>query len=159
MTKMLTAYGSVDPGASGSICIYIPETKKIHFMSTAAKPKDIAQFFNQAQSELNLVITVIEDVHAIFGVSAKSNFNFGYNTGLITGIIQGTGAGIDRVTPKIWQKHVGVKAKGKEIKKDVAGICERMFPDADIYGPRGGLLDGRSDALMIAVYAAYKYRI
>lgn len=62
---------------------------------------------------------------------------------------------LDRVTPKKWQKFIGVTAKGDAIKKNVAEIAARLYPNAQLHGPRGGLLDGRSDALMIAHYAAY----
>ncbi len=101
---------------------------------------------------------MVEDVHAIFGTSAKSNFNFGYNTGVVNTVAMAAGVSVEKVTPKKWQKHVGVKAKGKLIKKDVAGICDRLYPKAGIYGPKGGLLDGRSDALLIAHYASQTFK-
>ena len=115
--------------------------------------------FTQAQKEFNVVVAMIEDVHAIFGTSAKSNFNFGYNTGLVTGVVQASGISLDKVAPKKWQKFIGVKSKGKLIKKEVATICERLYPNASIRGPRGGLLDGKSDSLCIAHYAALTYNI
>jgi len=102
---------------------------------------------------------MIEDVHSIFGTSAKSNFNFGFNTGLITGIARSSGATVDLVTPKKWQKHIGVKTKGNAIKKEVAEICNRLYPHISVKGPRGGLLDGLSDSLMIAHYAYHLYKL
>jgi len=128
-------------------------------MPTSAKPMDIFKWIKQVQKEYNLVVIMIEDVHSIFGTSAKSNFNFGFNTGLVTGISQSTGASIDKITPKKWQAHVGVKQKGKKIKKEVADICDRLYPKVNIRGARGGLLDGLSDSLMIAHYASHKYKI
>lgn len=96
----------------------------------------------------------IEDVHSLFGMSAKSNFGFGRNLGIVTAISQIATPGViaKTVTPKIWQKYIGVTAKGKAIKKQVAEIATKLYPRANIYGKRGGLLDGRSDALMIAHY-------
>ena len=151
------AYFGIDPGARGSICLLVPETKQIVFYSTIAKPIDVMYLLKQAQLECNVVVAMIEDVHAIQGTSAKSNFSFGFNTGLVTGMIQGAGLSLDKVTPKKWQKFIGVRTKGKLIKKEVADICERLYPQAEIKGPRGGLMDGRSDALMIAHYAALTY--
>jgi hypothetical protein len=98
---------------------------------------------------------MLEDVHSLPLVSAKSNFSFGYNLGVVTTIAIASNVMVDKVTPKKWQKFIGVTVKGDGIKKDVAAIATRLYPDAHIYGPRGGLLDGRSDALMIAHYAAY----
>ena len=106
---------------------------------------------------LTLVI-MIEDVHSIFGASAKSNFNFGYNTGVVNALAMATGESVDRVQPKKWQKALGVKSKGKAIKGEVASICDRLYPKTSVRGPRGGLLDGLSDSLLISHYAYLNYK-
>ena len=99
----------------------------------------------------------IEDVHSLFGMSAKSNFGFGRNLGLAIAISQIATKGevAKTVTPKIWQKYIGITAKGKDIKKQISEIAIKLYPTANIYGKRGGLLDGRSDALMIAHYGLH----
>ena len=98
----------------------------------------------------------IEDVHSLYGMSAKSNFMFGKNLGMITTICEITSKGdtskIRTVTPKIWQQYIGVTKKGKHIKKNVADIAKKLYPNVEIHGKRGGLLDGRSDACMVAYY-------
>ena len=95
----------------------------------------------------------VEDVHSMYGMSAKSNFGFGRNFGTVLTIGELlTGTFPRTVTPKIWQKYIGVTVKGKAIKKDVAKIAKGLYPNAELYGKRGGLLDGRADALMIAYY-------
>jgi len=156
MTKEI-AYCSCDPGAKGSFCLLIPSTKQVMFKPTTDKPELILKWLNQIQAEFNLRVILIEDVHAIFGTSAKSNFNFGFNTGVVNAISMASGASVDRVTPKTWQKAMGVKTKGKAIKKEVADICERLYPQVNIRGKRNGLLDGLSDSLLIAHYAYLKY--
>ena len=95
----------------------------------------------------------VEDVHSMFGMSAKSNFGFGKNLGMILTIAELVpSAETHMVTPKIWQKYVRVTVKGKAIKKEVAKIAQGLYPNAELHGKRGGLLDGRADALMIAHY-------
>jgi hypothetical protein len=87
-------------------------------------------------------------------MSAKSNFGFGRSVGIVTAVSEIVTKGIvaKTVTPKVWQKYAGVTAKGKAIKKEVSLIATTLYPLANIYGPKGGLLDGRSDALLIAHY-------
>jgi len=99
-------------------------------------------------------IVWIEDVHSLFGMSAKSNFGFGRNLGYAIAISQiGTSGAIARtVAPKVWQKYIGVTVKGKAIKNQVAQIAASIYPSASLHGKLGGLLDGRSDALMLAYY-------
>lgn len=151
------AYIGIDPGAKGSFCLLVPATKQVAFWPTDGKPLEALNWLWRADKELNVRIIMIEEVHSLFGMSAKSNFSFGYNVGIVNTLSSISEIGVDKVTPKKWQKLVGVRAKGKEIKKDVAGICERLYPKASIRGPRGGLLDGLSDALMIAHYASLTY--
>ena len=104
---------------------------------------------------------MIEDVHSIFGASAKSNFMFGFNTGLLHGIIRALGLPLDQVQPKAWQKHIGVKStvKGKLVKTAVADIVQGLYPEiaTDIFTPRGRLIDGRSDAAGIVSYCKFKH--
>ena len=98
----------------------------------------------------------VEDIHSMHGMSAKSNFSFGKNLGIVTTIAELMIGHLPKtVTPKIWQKYIGVTAKGKAVKKQVAKIAQYLYPQAELHGKRGGLLDGRSDALMIAYYGLH----
>lgn len=172
LAKMDKVYIGIDPGASGYICALAPETNEVEFIKTIEKPHIIYQSLINLRKDFIIKMIMIEDVHSIPLVSAKSNFNFGFNCGLLYGIIGSTGIGLDKVQPKVWQKYIGlitpVRKKGapkipsavrnQKIKKDVAAICERLYPEINIRGPKGGLQDGKSDALMIAHYASHIYR-
>jgi len=156
MNKEVAILG-IDPGIKGAVCLLIPETGQVAFKDTTYAPYLLGEWLREILNQYNVPICMIEDVHSIFGVSAKSNFNFGYNTGNITGIVQCQGISVDKVAPKVWQKYLGVKKKGKEIKKEVASICNKLYPHVNIYGARGGLLDGRSDSLAISHFARLRY--
>lgn len=153
------AFISCDPGKSGAFCFLCPENDEILFMDTTAKPKDLHTWLSFINQDYNLRVILIEKVHAIQGTSAGSNFSFGFNTGAVNGIAGTIGCSLDHVTPKTWQKYLGVTAKGKAIKKNVAELIEQTYPQAEIRGPRGGLLDGRSDALGICHYASHHWRL
>ena len=105
----------------------------------------------------DIVVIMIEDVHSIHNMSAKSNFSFGFNLGAVTAICKASGLGVDKVAPKVWQKVIGIKPKDPSIKKSVGNIAQSLYPAAQIHGPKGGLLDGKSDALMIAHYTFKTY--
>lgn len=158
----LDAYIGVDPGATGKYCLLIPATKQVLFLPTTHKPMDTVNWFKRIQHEFNLVITMIENVHSIHGASAKSNFNFGGNVREVNILPLVAGSSVDLVTPKVWQKYIGVKTKkgdkGPQIKKYIASICDRLYPNVLIRGPKGGLLDGMSDSLMIAHYASQTFK-
>ena len=158
MSKSL-AYIGIDPGKSGALCLLVPETKRIEFIKTTEKPMDIYSWLSDIDYLTPIQVIMLEKVHAIQGTSAGSNFSFGFNTGLVNGLAGTVGCSVDHVTPKTWQKYIGVTKQGKAIKKEVGEIVTRLYPKAEIHGPRGGLLDGRADALCIAHFASHKWRI
>ncbi len=142
----------IDPGANGAIAVLDsenPDSVALLDLQKVSIYKTTEWLHNQKVSAVWL-----ENVHSLFGMSAKSNFRFGRNFGIALAIAKiGTSdVPIHQVTPNIWQQAVGVTVKGKPIKKQVASIAQDKYPTASLYGPRGGLLDGRSDALMIAHY-------
>ena len=150
----------IDPGANGAIAVLDSKNPDSVALLDLGKATVYNAYlwleYHQARA------VWIEDVHSLFGMSAKSNFGFGRNLGVVTAISQIATPGViaKTVTPKIWQKYIGVTAKGKDIKKQVAEIAISLYPRANIYGKRGGLLDGRSDALMIAHYGLnYKEKV
>ena len=144
----------IDPGSNGAICVLDRnDSTYIAFCDLKKSTTyDIAIWlFNQ-----KVTYIWIEDIHSLYGMSAKSNFNFGKNLGVVTTISEiiskGDKSKIHTVTPKIWQQYIGVTKKGKHIKKNVADIAKKLYPNVEIHGKRGGLLDGRSDACMVAYY-------
>ena len=160
----MTTVVGIDPGAKGSLCILDSVTKQILFANTP-------QGYGDAQSILKAILAEhqrnpiqiigIEEVHSIFGTSAKSNFSFGFNVGQIHTLAEMTDIGIDLVQPKVWQASCGIRFKPKmkpaDRKKIVGDAAIRLYPSAKIFGPKGGLLDGRADALMLAHHLVIKY--
>ena len=152
----------IDPGANGAICV-LDSQDSAHIALLDLKKHSNTDIYNWLHSQLRFRGSKIwiEDIHSMHGMSAKSNFSFGKNLGIVTTIAELLkGIPPKTVTPKVWQKYVGVTAKGKAIKKQVAKIAQYLYPQAELHGKRGGLLDGRSDALMIAYYGLhYKEKV
>lgn len=162
----MAVYLGCDPGASGAICTII-ECKNgedaISFYPTPGGKQPPGYLCDELYNHHpDITYAAIEDVHSLYGMSAKSNFNFGRNVGMaqeaIIGALymQGNGVELQLVQPKAWQKAVGITAKGKAIKQAVADLAHKLYPTAQLYGPKGGLLDGRADALMIAHWLRLK---
>lgn len=150
----------IDPGASGAIA-FLYENGSVSFIDNSNPVHVIVEHIKTMTDTHTVKVCMIEDVHSIYGTSAKSNFNFGFNTGLLHGIIRALGLPLDQVQPKAWQKHLGVKStvKGKDKKKAVVEIVSSLYPSVapEFHTPRGRLLDGRSDALALATYAKFKH--
>jgi len=142
----------IDPGNNGALCVL--DTVDPSYIALLDIRKNTIYEVALWLHNQGVGPVFLEDVHSLFGMSAKSNFSFGRNLGVVITIAQiiTKGQPSSYVTAKTWQKYIGVTAKGKAIKKDVAQIAAKLYPKAALYGPQGGLLDGRCDALMIAHY-------
>lgn len=157
-------YIGIDPGASGSLCLLDTDKNVIEFHDTPGNlvtARSVYEWILACSTNWATRVIGIEDVQAVPGTAATSNFKFGFNVGLVRGIAECTGIGVDLIRPQAWQKAIGiVRKKGRtkaQLKKAVAEIALRLYPDAQILGPKGGLLDGRADALMIAHAIRLKY--
>ena len=147
----------IDPGVNGAIAV-LDSLNPDSVVLLDLKKHSNTDIHNWLHSQLRFRGTEIwvEDIHSMHGMSAKSNFSFGKNLGIVTTIAELMVGHLPKtVTPKIWQKYIGVTAKGKAVKKQVAKIAQYLYPQAELHGKRGGLLDGRSDALMIAYYGLH----
>ena len=156
----------IDPGGQGALCLLNTLTKETEFINTPNRKclweslRAIDSWFMQQTPHY----IAIEDVHSMGGMSAKSNFQFGRNLGLVEGVafLCDSVNDVQYVTPKTWQKACGitfnypllasVAQKAVFRKKWVATVAQDLYPNAQLHGPKGGLKDGRSDALMIAHY-------
>ena len=142
----------IDPGTRGAICVLDSQDPTYIALLDLGKTTtfDTAQWLHAQKPD----IVWIENIHGFPGMTAKSNFGMGRGVGKVHAIaeIATHGQEAKLVVAQVWQKFAGVTAKGKWIKKEVAQIATKLYPAASIRGKKGGLLDGRSDALMIAHY-------
>ena len=146
----------IDPGTNGAIAVL--DSKNPDSVALLDLNKNSIYETTEWLHNEKVDTIWLENVHSLYGMSAKSNFGFGRNFGIAFAIakLAVSDGPVQQVTPKVWQKYIGVTAKGKAIKKQVAEIANILYPVANLYGKRGGLLDGRADALMIAHYGLNK---
>jgi hypothetical protein len=132
--------------------------------------------------ENNSVHVLFEDLHSIFGTSAASNFSFGLNNGLVTGMVQTAGISYTKVQAKKWQKEMfeGIrpvevpamekKLKGQSAKQKVDKngnlkykvdtkataliAAKRLFPKESFLATQRSKVphDGIVDAVLIGLY-------
>lgn len=144
----------IDPGSKGAICVM--DTQNPAYIASLYLIKESAYTIAKWLHEQSVDQIWIEDVHSIFGVSAKSNFSFGKNVGIVSAvsliIVKGQISRVHLIAPKVWQKYAGVTQKGKFIKTQVAELVTDKYPGVQIRNERGTLLDGVADAAMIAHY-------
>ena len=115
------------------------------------------------------VVCVIEDVHSIFGASAKATFNFGLNKGYLLGLLAANKIPYHLVQPKEWQKEIWSNAdkvtryrtdggKTTDTKNTSINACKRIFPSLDLRKtPRcKNIDDNKVDSILMSEYARRK---
>lgn len=88
----------------------------------------------------------LETQRAMPKQGVTSMFSLGMGYGIWIGLLVGMGLSYELVQPKAWRKTFSLKP-GKGASLEAAA---RLFPCAELRGPRGGGKDGRADALLIA---------
>lgn len=162
----------IDPGKDGYITIwresngftYIPIPligKEVNYLA-------LSKIFDNLFGEYSnhQIYAVIEDVHAIFGSSAKGTFSFGFIAGALEMLLICKGIPYSKIAPKAWQKQMwqGVSLQqkpsstGKTMVTDTKSMsliaAQRMFPNEDLRDndrckkPH----DGKVDSLLICEY-------
>ena len=169
-------YIGIDIGDKGAISVLTENSTKVyesHAMPSIGGVIDIHRLvellkFYRGQD----CHVVFEDLHAIFGSSAKSNHSFGRNDGIVRGVVAGLNLPYTPVEPKVWQKElfVGVKklqkksTSGKtmvnDTKKMALIVCKRLFPTANLLATKRSSVphNGIVDAILLAEYSKRKFK-
>jgi len=137
----------IDPGLSGSVCVLGTENTDIGFYGT-----DQLDFLEYLDGEsFNLSVGVETQTYSPRQRGAGTNM---FNYGVLIGHLQAYGLKYEKIAPRTWYKFYRISSglAYSERKKTTAAIMGELYPEHKhlLYGPRGGLLDGRSDALAIA---------
>jgi len=162
----------IDPGQEGALVMIPPgvpegshlgivvrDTPVLATKNAAGKARTIYDEVQMASELRDLVsrapvrtevLVVIEQVHSMPKQGVASSFTFGMGYGIWLGIIAALGIPSHRVTPQRWKKEV--LADGPKTDQAVVAFAARLYPSVrpDLQTPRGRLLLGRADALLIA---------
>lgn len=155
----------IDPGLHGAVAWMDGERKEVHVCDC---PLDGGAYNFQSMGYLlaNLVapqmVVTMEAVHAMPGDGKCSAFSFGVGYGAWLALIDGVlRVRPNLVTPQTWKRAMlaGIandkQAEAKALKQRFQGheVCSQL------HGPRGGLRDGRVDALWLAEYGRVTWRL
>lgn len=159
---------AIDPGEKG--CITVLKDGEHDFIAIADHDREqIATIISQFFDPFAEVVAVMEEVHAVFGASAKSTFNFGEIFGFLKGVLITSGIPYHLVQPKEWQGEIWInedkvwryKHDGKKMvdtKNTSIAAARRLFPSIDLRRtPKcKSPDDNKVDSLLICEYARRK---
>lgn len=153
----------IDPGKKGCLAFINklphPPRPQIGFLDWP-KDDDLDKYFSilNSISRQEVTIAILERVHAMPKQGVSSMFTFGTNFGIWQGFLTALKWPYQLMAPQVWMKGVVAKADGPDAKSRIFNVAKRLYPNAELTGPKGGIKDGRADALMMARYAMLNYR-
>ena len=160
-------YVGIDPGVTGGVA-FLHENGELE-LSVIPKIKnkvDYRELSRLLSGREGDVKVCIEDVHSIYGSSAKSNFSFGLIKGFKMGVCYTCDYVIELVPPKTWQKEIWtnadkvLKSGGKtDTKATSLMAAKRLFPNETFLKSKRAKkpFDGLYDAALIAEYCRRKF--
>ena len=168
-------YIGIDVGSKGFISMQ-KNGKWTHYSIEDNDLYQLSDIMLNARLENDSIACVIEDVHPLFGSSAKSTFAFGFNKGYLIGLLAANQIPYTLVAPKEWQKEMWgnadmvvtykeVTIKGKKVsKKEVntkqtsINACKRLFPTLDLRKSERSkkVDDNKVDSILMAEFARRK---
>ena len=154
----------VDPGKEGALALYDTNEKRITGMYDfpiyelkGRKKHDAVQLWNlgEALSLIGLECVYVEDVGSkgfYNGKKMSGNGELSYCAGLLKMMFVALKTRIEYVNPQQWKRVMRCPAE----KTASVQRADQLFPtQRHIFrGPRGGALDGRAEAAMLALYGA-----
>jgi crossover junction endodeoxyribonuclease RuvC len=162
-------YIGIDPGKTGALAIYSPRQSKDsrHLLQFIDWPKEddesiicekITQLFLEKDYPstcfwVEVQLCVLEKVSAMPKQGVKSMFSFGKNYGMWLMLTAWMRWPRRFLTPQQWRKGLVTPGDGNDPKTANYKVAKRLFPHAEFTGKRGGLLDGRVDAALMAYRA------
>lgn len=152
---MSVAYIGVDPGVSGGWAVLDESGRVVLTMGMGDGPAVIAQQPETCRQRVSLAVgtgcemrAVVERVHSSPQMGVVSAFTFGKNVGAILGALAAHRIPVDEVSPKAWQKVLGVVyPKGVPRDKNITKHrAQQVFPSITV-------THAIADALLLAEYA------
>lgn len=168
--KSRKVYVGIDPGKSGAISFVNPEGLLEKWgIPIAGKDIDANELYRILKdiSERYSPVVILEDVHSLFGMSAASNFSFGFVCGMIRAMVIANTIPFHMVAPKTWQKLIWVnddkvykpkkptqKNPSVDTKATSLKAATRIFPHFDLTKNERSKVphDGIVDAVLLSEY-------
>lgn len=148
----MNAVIGIDPGKTG----WIVAVDSDGIVWSALMPEDDGGLTNLLRDRSDLFAFIERqqpmprDKRGVIG-----GFKSGYGFGRILEAVAGLGMRHQLVRSQDWQKTMlrgEKKASGKELKQTYVRVAERLWPTIEFRGPRGGMIDGKAAAALIAEY-------
>lgn len=174
---MIRTIISFDPGKDGAISVIDSETKEILWIldmptynaDVSGKKRSLPDWDVIDGHIVGLMVKFPGPHHFVTEKlwpqngprsTGQSNFNLGFFKGAFERTAKHLGYTYTQISPSTWQNYYGITNRGrkkmglKEIdtKEEAMKVCLKLYPDLEYKTPRGRILDGRFDSVLLGRY-------
>lgn len=147
----LTTVIGIDPGVRGAFCrMFHSELEVVDMPPTMAAAHELLTAWTMLH---DVSCIALEQVTILPRDSKRSGATFMRHVGALECLCELTGRPLLRPTPQQWGKGL-LRSKTHARDKPSVDVVMRMYPQVDLAGLRGGVKDGRADAVLIALWAS-----
>ena len=120
---------AIDPGASGGIA-WRESSGKIFVQRMSDTLADLKRLLQITRC----TFVVVEKTGGYMpGNSGPASVKFARHCGEIDGLLVGLGISFERVSPQVWQKHLGALPKEKpDRKRKIKALMQERYPDLNV---------------------------
>lgn len=174
--EIMKTFIGIDPGVKGFITAIFPDGRMKFAAIADMDEQSLFMFLRSVKDISEQVTAVMEDVHPLFGSSAKSTFSFGEIKGLLRGLLIAGKIPYTLIPPKTWQKEIwttpdvvsstetvrrkdgDAKVRKIDTKATSINAARRLFPEVDLRksGRSKRPDDNKVDSMLMAEYARRK---
>lgn len=164
MNHQRDSFVGVDPGFAGAIALINGGVPMIWDMPVRTAKLDRKReldlgrlwvIIRQFKQDLDAPLVGLEWPTTRPGEGAERAKRFGVQMGQLEALLYAARLDYERVPPATWKGHLCVTGKTQDNWEQISiDLFTTYYPEYTelIYGPQGGLKDGRLDALLIAHY-------
>lgn len=152
----------VDPGLKGALALINAPAKKLEcvldmptktYQTKAGREHTIIDQTALAlwlgSYSKQIALAVVEEVHSMPDQGVATTFKFGYNAGLVAGMISSTLVPIQFIPPQVWKALMNLSRN----KRDSLNKAQILFPtDENLF--KRAKDDGRAEAALLAYIGA-----
>ena len=154
----------IDVGLNGAIAVLIDGSKPMAYPIPTYKDgkgknrydyNALCRIFQEVKSSAVIIGCALERATPMPKQGSVSGFSFGEAYGFYKGILTALSIPYEIVQPKKWQQEFSIS---NDTKKGSFAVASRLYPNLELQTPRGRVLDGACDALLLATYMARKLK-
>jgi len=154
---MFFYYCGIDPGQKGAIALLHKQHVVLFDMPLLPNNEIDARGFSRLFETHTGAFCVLEQAQVMPKQGAVSGFNYGVGYGTIKAALRLLLIPFEEVRPAKWKKAFSLGHDKTESVTKVLELMPGLVDKTEFYTPRGRLLDGRAEALLLAIYAQRMY--